>query len=434
MIKLFYPLLVLMIPLVMQAQTELYCGFSDDQKVVLGISDITASVRGVNRSALDYATDQIKNELVSTECYKLESDLYAPYVIQAKVNRFSQKEIKASRLFNILDTDVDLVDYAFGMQFEVIDKTSGKVFFIDSYSDKKKGAKISHDVGVFEGETMFQLLNNILADFIDDFGSYIDEMDRPDNKDNYDFSTCPLDEMESKPSVIVLMKENIRYSGVSPNTTRTTIENQLLDLGMNVMNSTVVDDIREREKYNINVLNPSEAARIGKESKSDYVIFGESSLDRITAERGMYAYKGILAGQMVNSHTGSLVGSEQVSEIGQDRSEKTAAIVALENSGTSVTRSLVAKLCDKLKDQNKTVYNLSILNSTMDQGTEIKAELDNNGDIDVISHKFEGAITRLELKSNLGGLQIANILSSLRYISIEVTSMVDNTLKAKVKL
>ncbi len=213
-------------------------------------------------------------------------------------------------------------------------------------------------------------------------------------------SSCSLTAMPDKPSFMVVIPEEHLSRPVPDPAGETEIIRQLIDLGFDVVDPQQIAIIRDQEKVQAALTDPSAAARLGREFAADIIIVGEAFSEFASSQNGRQVCRARVEARAIETATGKILTAHGTHATGVDIAEFVAGKDALRNAGSDLVQYFVTNLCSKTfsnsGNQGKTIE-ITLANADFGKLSKLSKALQTYDQVKLVEKSLSGKIARVEV-------------------------------------
>lgn len=271
------------------------------------------------------------------------------------------------------------------------------------------------------------------------FAKYKDK--KGNSGSQYSRGNCPTIQ-NTNPSVMVIIPE-IHISRKVPDPAgETEIIKKLIATGFRVLDPSVYQNIRNTEKLNTALRDPSAAADIGAEYGADIVIVGEAFSEADGRKNGMFSCRARLEARAVSTQNAQILGADGKHAGGMDNTELVAGKTALRNAGSQMADYFIDAICSASVTSNGnssggsgassgSSSEIVINNVNFSDLMKIEKFLKSYPGINNVTKKMSGKNARLKVSHTVSLDEIAGSLSEGKSgVSLEITGFETNKFEA----
>lgn len=230
---------------------------------------------------------------------------------------------------------------------------------------------------------------------------------------------------------------------IEQSTTETELTRHFVEAGFRVVDPKVYGKMNEIANMGDDLAS---MAALGLKMGANIIITGQAISERTNAQGGMTASRARLEIKVIDTSDGSILATNTVAGGGIDVSEVIANKTALQNASLTMSQYLMDRLCgmniqvasgaaqSSAKSSNsETLTEIELENVTFAQLRTIETQLKANSKIKEVKKSLTGKTGRIELYHITTADQIADILSNIKTVKIEIVGLQDDKIEASVR-
>lgn len=231
---------------------------------------------------------------------------------------------------------------------------------------------------------------------------------------------------------------------IEQSTTETELTKHFVEAGFRVIDPKVYGKMNEAAGST----DLGSMAALGLKMGANIIITGQAISERTTAQGGMTASRARLEIKVISTEDGSILATNTVAAGGIDVSEVIANKIALQNAALDMAQYLMGRICDMNiqagtpaaggSDTKKAAPGLnqtevSIENATFAQLQTIVNHLKTNSKVKNIRKSLTGRQGKVYIEHATSTDQLAELLTTVKGVNIEVTGLDDTNIQGAVK-
>jgi hypothetical protein len=245
--------------------------------------------------------------------------------------------------------------------------------------------------------------------------------------------------LKEKPVVMVLIAEKIDDNEQTSSNVGTKLESGLLELGMQVVDKTQLEQIKARD-IDLNYKNPDKAAALGQRYGADIVLIGEANAEDAGTDvvygETLYFYTANIDVKAVRTDTGTILAVDSYTAKKGAGGPKPAARAAFNAAGVKLAPAIINKLFERWRKEayNQTDYQLVVSAPNLQKLTAFETALKNvNGIQNVYRRMFLNNVGILNIDYSGSAVQLEKDLGTLQKPKVEITGTTQNRLDVRIK-
>lgn len=233
---------------------------------------------------------------------------------------------------------------------------------------------------------------------------------------------------------------------IEQSATETELTKHFVEAGFRVIDPKVFSKMRQINDSTGGDLGAM--AALGLKMGANLIITGQTIVERTNSQAGMISSRARLEIKAIATEDGSILATNAISAGGIDISEAVSNKMAIANATNNMSQYLFERLCNmnvqfagvennakagvsKPSAANTTILNLTNVNFSQMQA--IVTFLKTNNKIKDVRKSLNGNKGKLEIDHNLSTDQIAEIISTCKAVTLEITGLEGEKIDAVIK-
>lgn len=231
---------------------------------------------------------------------------------------------------------------------------------------------------------------------------------------------------------------------IEQSTTETELTRHFVEAGFRVIDPKVYGKMNETAGGT----DLGSMAALGLKMGANIIITGQAISERTTAQGGMTACRARLEIKVISTEDGSILATSTVAAGGIDVSEVIANKIALQNAALDMSQYLMGRICDLniqsgsapagTQETKKAASGLNQAEVTIENAgfTQLQAivnYLKTNSKIKTLRKSLTGKQGKVYIEHSTTTDQIAELLTSVKGINIEITGLDESSIQGVIK-